>query len=187
MAPDYTKGSASAKNIGDIANSSKTDGLLVFVDHTWNLYFIFDSKAFDMEICFARIQGHPLSAKCMWEEKPTGQMKQTSTGYRWCPDDHLSSSNIGIQTTRNFSVLAGYTKQGDGKKGMTHAWMKMTKGRIGDERSLQIIGNWLCESCGYKHPFPQMFTVLDLDLRGGQFVGRWRPRPTPSKGSNTRT
>ena len=62
-------------------------------------------------------------------------------------------------------MMAGCKENIDGKQGMTHAWMRMTNGRRDDKKSMQIMANWPCESCGYEHAYPQVFTDLRFDLR----------------------
>ena len=58
----------------------------------------------------------------------------------------------------------------DGKQGMTHARMKITQGQHFQTDALQIVANWLCECCGFEHPYPGVFEArpcADLYLQGG--------------------
>ena len=48
---------------------------------------------------------------------------------------------------------------------MTHAWMKMTSGQFLQKDGIQMIGNWLCECCGYQLPYPEVFAQRHVDLQ----------------------
>ena len=84
----------------------------------WSVFF-FQQKGLDMKVFKERIEALPFVAKTERQtEKPRG--------------GHLSPWNLRFHTHRNFSVLCGYTKHGDGQPRpagqMTHLGMKFTKG-----------------------------------------------------------
>ena len=96
-------------------------------------------------------------------------------GQRWVPHDHLSPYDYGSRTRRNFSVLAGYTKNGDGKpadrgrnsgKQMAHFHMEITNGcrleEDGGNFNMQLVANMLCEICGFDLPYPEIFYAEGL-------------------------
>ena len=91
----------------------------------WNIFFFRrEGHAFDTRERL--IETHPLVANA-------GRQPAKADG------DHLSSYNLGFHTKRNFSVLFGWTKHGDGEprrdKGlqMTHLWMRLTRGNQGPD------------------------------------------------------
>ena len=96
--------------IQDVYN--KRDGLLVLTAYSkWSLYFSLDESS---EVLRSGIEAHPFTAIGRIEKaKPTGHVDDDG---RWIPHDHLSHSDYGFRCRRNFSVKAGYSKHGDGKK-----------------------------------------------------------------------
>ena len=101
-----------------------------------------------MEVFEKRIEAHPFVAG------PERQGEEPLGG-------HLSPWNLEFRTRRNFSVLCGYTKHGDGalrpKGQLTHLWMKLTKGNTGPnggEHNLQLLANLLCEMAMFDLPYP---------------------------------
>lgn len=91
----------------------KRDGLLVLCAKCkWNLYFSLDDSFFFFEVLRSGIAAHPLTAIGRIEPaKEIGHLVDE----RWIPHDQLSYSNNGFRCRRNFSLLAGYSKHGDGK------------------------------------------------------------------------
>ena len=79
--PILNRVSFSLDRIGKLDNKYKTDGLLVNVNSTYNLYFEKDLDFFSMDMFYSRIKAHPLTALCQkLEEKPKGQYKLTNKG-----------------------------------------------------------------------------------------------------------
>ena len=128
----------------------------------WNLYF-FQREDHEFETWVERIGNHPMVANAQ---------RQKEKG----PGGHLSTYNVGIRTRRNFSVLFGWTKNGDGQPRlglggtrlqMTHLWMTLTKdnqsGHEG-ERNLQLVANLLCDIARYDLPYPNVFGDDRLQL-----------------------
>ena len=140
----------------------KRDGLLVVNDRKWNLYFFLDD-AFSFEVLRSGIEEHSMTA--IGRTEPAKDVGHWDNN-RWIPHDHLSANNYGFRCHRNFSVLSGYTKYGDGasdKEGrqMTHAWMEITSGRWrsddGGRHNLELVANMLCEIAGFAFPYPGVF------------------------------
>ena len=146
----------------------KREGLLVLNENQWEFYF-YQNVNFDHEVLAAKLMVHPFVNNCKFEPvKSKGEDKLCKGGvYRWCPNDHLSEKDIGLRTTNNVGCLCGYSYHGDGGpvagKQMTHAWAKITKGRSGEldggKQNLEMLGNLLCEVCGFTFPFMGQFTM----------------------------
>ena len=162
----------------------KREGLLARIgDRIWNLYFLLTDD-FSFDEFSGGIAAHPMTAIGA-PEPPKLQRHWDFDTKRWIEHDHLSPNDYGFRCRRNFSVLGGYTKNGDGKpdkngQQMTHAWMELTSGRWrsedGGEHNLQLIANMLCEICGFSLPYPQVFQDEDvslLDLPLNEKIGAW--------------
>ena len=99
--------------IQDVKN--KRDGLLVLTGgNKWNLYFSLDAS-FSFEVLRSGIEAHPLTTIGRIEptSEPTGH---TDDHGNWIPHHHLSNFDYSFSCYGNFSVNAGCTMHGDGKK-----------------------------------------------------------------------
>ena len=114
--------------------------------------FMFKTRDFDIWEMERRIANHP------FVHNSERQQDKEAGG-------HLSPFNIGFRTCRNFSVLSGYTDNGDGaprRNGlqMTHVWMRMTRGNKGPDggaANLRQLANMMCEIAGFDLPYPESF------------------------------
>ena len=82
-----------------------------------DLYFNVDKDVFNYTSMFERLSVHPMVANVEYlPAKSEGQWKANARGiWNYFPDDHLSPGDIGVRTTNNLGVKAGYTKHKDGK------------------------------------------------------------------------
>ena len=132
----------------------KKTGLLVLKGKKWDLYFYLDQPGypFDIDIMNHRLWEHPFVDNIELDpEKPKG--------------GHLSTRNVGVRTKNNVAQLGGYSKHNDSLDHvgqMTHAWLQITKGLaaadFGGWRNQLLTANLLCEVCGFKFPFPELFS-----------------------------
>jgi hypothetical protein len=147
----------------DKARPQKKEGLLVCSSNQWHLYF-YVSPGFTHETMFRRIAKHPLAI--LGRNTPVKEDWHAINGPKTVHDEVWSPHGYSFSSAGNFSVRAGYSKNGDGKpdqmgRQMSHAWMTLSHGpwcsEKGGKHNIQLIANMLCEIAGFEFPYKYVF------------------------------